>query len=614
MSNQSANNELTEAIRLRFRGSYEVPSKELTTAGGLAVISLIVQHGFVLTADAYRWLNWGDVLLAVFFFTELWRLIRGARNNRVDVIRRHGFELGVLGLFVLALFALLLGQWTSAASLQDVLALLNLPSSQRLFFWLVEAFLLVNICVLLLRFFQRIIVHGLRPEWLLAGSFGMLILLGTLLLLLPRATVPDKPLTLMEAVFMSTSAACVTGMAIRDVGTDFTTFGQMILMALFQVGGLGIVTFVAFVSVFSARSLPVSQMVAFRQIINAPILSDLKRSIAGIVLLTLAIEAAGVFALYYLAPASDAFNRFKWSVFHSVSAFSNAGFALQSNSLEPWRHDAAVNIVIMVLIILGGIGFLVLPEILRWALAWLGRISGWLRWRAPFLSGFAPVRLSIQTQLSLRVTLWLLIAGFVGFWFLESKHSLQYYTSAEGILVSMFQSVATRTAGFNTVVVGDLQPATLILVMVLMVIGACPVSAGGGIKTVTFGILLLALRAMILRKERVEVFGRTLPARALMTALSVFVLYIMAAVICLFLVAAFDPHIPFRSLMFEVIGALSTTGLSTGITADLSPASQLVLCAAMFVGRVGPISLVVSVFQSRRQVTYEFPEEEVVVG
>ena len=160
----------------------------------------------------------------------------------------------------------------------------------------------------------------------------------------------------------------------------------------------------------------------------------------------------------------------------------------------------------------------------------------------------------------------------------------------------------------------ELQDATLIFLMMLMVIGASPVSMGGGIKTVSFGILLLALRAMVMQRERVEAFGRSIPAKTLFAALSVFIIYVISASLGVFLLALFDPQMQLQDQAFEVISALSTVGLSTGITASLSPASKLVLCLAMFVGRVGPISLVLSVFQSRRNLTYEFPEEEVVVG
>jgi trk system potassium uptake protein len=208
----------------------------------------------------------------------------------------------------------------------------------------------------------------------------------------------------------------------------------------------------------------------------------------------------------------------------------------------------------------------------------------------------------------------LLVVGMLVFWMLEHQHMLRGRPASESLLVAAFQSVTPRTAGFNTVPTGQLQSATLVFLMMLMMIGANPVSTGGGIKTVSFAILLLALRAMVTRRDRVEAFGRTVPAKTLFAALSVFVLYVISAGLGIFLLALFDPGLNMQDRVFEVISALSTVGLSTGITAELSPGSKLVLCVAMFVGRVGPISLVLSVFHGGRTLTYEYPEEEVVVG
>jgi Trk-type K+ transport system membrane component len=268
----------------------------------------------------------------------------------------------------------------------------------------------------------------------------------------------------------------------------------------------------------------------------------------------------------------------------------------------------------MGLIVVGGLGFLVIPELIEY---FRGRIraSGWrIRSRNyKFLRPRRP-RLTVQTKMSLWVTFSLIAVGMLTFWLLESNHMLANAGIGEGLLTSAFQSITTRTAGFNTVSIGDLQPATLIVIMILMVIGGSPVSTSGGIKTLTFGILLLSLRTMILQKEKVEAFGRTLPQKALFTALSVFVLYIMTAAVGFFLLALFDPQIPLRELGFEMISALSTVGLSTGITSQLSTGSKVVLCVAMFIGRVGPISLVLSVFQSRKQTDYDFPDEDVIVG
>ena len=223
-------------------------------------------------------------------------------------------------------------------------------------------------------------------------------------------------------------------------------------------------------------------------------------------------------------------------------------------------------------------------------------------------------RIPVQTRLSALVSALLILAGLTGFWVLEAGHSLADKPFLTQFWVSLFQSVTARTAGFNTVAIDHLHPATLLLLIALMVVGACPVSTGGGIKTVTLAVLLLALRSLISGRERVEIYGRALPQRALLSALAVVVLYALVASLGVFGLAWCDPQIHLRSQLFEVVSALSTVGLSTGVTAQLSAGSQLILCLLMFVGRVGPIALVLSIVRTERPTRYQYPEEDLVVG
>jgi trk system potassium uptake protein TrkH len=220
----------------------------------------------------------------------------------------------------------------------------------------------------------------------------------------------------------------------------------------------------------------------------------------------------------------------------------------------------------------------------------------------------------MQTRLSAVVTVVLILAGLAGFWILEDGKILSGKPLETQFWISASQSVTTRTAGFNTVPMDQLQPATLLLLIALMAVGACPISTGGGIKTVTFAVLLLALRAFMTGREQVEIRGRALPQRVLLAALTVLVLYVFVASLGVFGLVLCDPQIPLRSQMFEAVSALSTVGLSTGITAHLSPGSQLILCVLMFIGRVGPISVVLSVVRSQRPTRYQYPEEDLVVG
>lgn len=580
-------------------------------AGVVAVASLVVQHGFPVGARLSPWLRWLDVALALVLVVDLVGALFKARP------RRRAWELRRIEVFLLAgLLTIGALAWLAPDALQErLLKFLHAASPGALSFALVQFWLLLSLGTQTLRATRRLFGRGVRPELVLAGSFAALIALGTLLLWVPNSTAPSAPpISLVDAWFTATSATCVTGLVVRDTGTEFSSLGQMIILALFQMGGLGIITFVAFLSVFATRALPVPQLVVLQQVIRAPAASDLRRLIFGILALTALVELSGVILLLAFLPAGgDALERLEWCVFHSVSAFCNAGFAFQVDSLVDYRGNLGMMVTFMLLIVLGGLGFLVVLELVNYRFTrtrHFRRLGFFRRLHA----GRTPARLSTQTQLAVRVTAALLFLGFVGFWGLEHAHLLRDMPLGEGLLAAAFQSVTARTAGFNTVEIGDLRTATLLLLMLLMVVGASPLSMGGGIKTVSFGLLLLALRAMVLRRDRVELFGRTVPTMTLVTALSVFVLYTLCAGVGTFLLACFDPHLTLRDQMFEVISALSTVGLSTGITAQLSVPSKAVLCVAMFIGRVGPLALVLCLFQGRRAVSYDFPEAELVAA
>ncbi len=584
-----------------------VPVWLMWGAGLLVFLSLSLQHGFALEPQPRRWLALLHGLLACCFAADLvFALFRERDWKRVFALRRFEYVL------LVTLTAFLVVSWFP---MPGELAVLHLPSAEALRLMAVRLFLLLMLGIQLLRGAQRLLEREARPELILAGSFAALILLGTFLLSLPNASAkPTDRISAFDAFFTATSAVCVTGMVVRDPGTDFSGFGQLVIMALFQAGGLGIITFVGFLSISSARALPVPQMVVFRQLIQAPQMSDLKRQFVGILVATGVLELSGALLMYQFLPADiETLARIKWSLFHSVSAFCNAGFALQADSLEPFRSNPGLILTFMGLILLGGLGFLVISELLAYRLT-RGRFFRRFAMFRRLYSGRVPGRLSVQARLTLTVTGVLLVAAFVGFWALESRYALRDRPLGEALLMSAFHAVTPRTAGFHIVPIESLQNATLVMLVVLMTIGASPVSTGGGIKTVSFAILLLALRALVVRRDGVEVFGRAVPARSLFAALSVFVLFVLGAALGTFLVSLFDPQMPLKDQAFEVISALSTVGFSTEATAELSPASRWVLCAAMFVGRVGPISLVLSVFHSRRQVTYELPEEDVVVG
>lgn len=587
-----------------------LPRSALLGIGLLSLGALVAEHGFALRSEIIFWIHILDAVLASGYIADR-GLLLVKWTKRWTVVRQRLFEFGVLTFF--ALVAVWFASSPNASA--SVARFLHQGNTGELRMNLLKLFLLANVLVQILRMQQRLLFRGTRPEWMLAGSFALLILAGTLLLILPRASAaPERPIRLLDALFTATSASCVTGLSVRDTGTEFSLLGQGIILVLFQAGGLGIMTFVAFLAVTSAESLPVPQMLAFRQLLGARTPALLKRQVRAIVIFTLLVETVGTACLYAsLPPEDDRLAKLGWSVFHSVSAFCNAGFSLSADSLIRVRENPGVMSTVMVLIVLGGLGFLVVTDLLGLQVSRMPLIRA-IPWVRRYNQRVPVYRVPVQTRLSALVTGLLIILGFVGFWMLEGSNTLAHKPFLTQFWISAFQSITARTAGFNTVPIDQLEPATLLLLTALMVVGACPVSTGGGIKTVTLAVLLLALRSLIAGRERVEVYGRALPQRVLLAALGVAVLYVSVAGLGLFGLAYCDPRLPFRSELFEVVSALSTVGLSTGITAELSPGSRVILCILMFIGRVGPISLVLSVVRMERPTRYQFPEEDLVVG
>lgn len=438
-------------------------------------------------------------------------------------------------------------------------------------------------------------LHRLPPAAWVALSFAALIAAGTLLLKLPWATPAEAPVGWLDALFTSTSASCVTGLAVRDTGTGFTGFGQAVILLLIQVGGLGVMTFALFIVVAGGR-FSLDQ----RQLVEQTLAGE--RSLAPrdlirlVLTFTVGCEALGALGLW-LAFRGE-LERPAWqAVFHAVAAFANAGFSLLPDNLSRFRGDLAVNAAVMLLIVLGGLGFLAVEDLLR----------ARLRWR----------RLTLHTRIVVSASALLVVGGALGFWLIEHRLSLAGLPPGEQVLASLFQSVTARTAGFNTVDFAALAPATLLGMIVLMYIGGSPGSCAGGIKTTTAATMVLALRAGLAGRHNVNVFGRTLSRRTVALAFAATTSALAAANAGLFALLLIEapPAGPgrFADYAFEAMSALGTVGLSTGLTPTLEPASRLVLVALMFLGRVGPLTLA-AVVAGRRADDWQHPGEAVMIG
>jgi trk system potassium uptake protein TrkH len=443
---------------------------------------------------------------------------------------------------------------------------------------------------------------------ILAGSFTFAILLGTLLLSLPLAQAGD-PVSVLDAFFTATSAVCVTGLTVVDTGTRFSPAGQAVVLALIQVGGLGLMTFAVFVGVVLGRKVAFTDRMVIQDSMHHTPKAGVRRLVRYVLGFTLASEAAGALLLWLRFRGQFPSGEAAWqSVFHAVSAFCNAGFGLLPDNLVRYRGDLLVNLAITALIVVGGLGFLVNMEVRDQAVL---RLRGR---RAPMLT--------LHARLALTVTAALLVAGTLAFLALEWDNALRGLPPGERLLASWFQSVTPRTAGFNTVDYGRVSSDTLFFTILLMFVGASPGSTGGGIKTTTFGLLVALVVARWRGRGRATVFHRTIPHavmdRALMLTLLAWALVSLGIGLLVFTETHGRPfgeaEPRFVALMFEAVSAFGTVGLSTGLTPSLSPAGKLVLAALMFVGRVGPLTLVLAVGPRQERGRFRYAEENVMVG
>ena len=445
---------------------------------------------------------------------------------------------------------------------------------------------------------------GPGPLRKLIGSFLGLILLGTALLKLPAATPPDRPIGWIDALFTATSATCVTGLVVRDTGTEFTLFGQLVILGLIQAGGLGLLTFSLFILALFRGRVSLAQRSVFEQTLAHQAGHRLWPVLRLVILFTFATEGIGALLLFLrwlpeMGAGRAAYN----AVFHAVSAFCNAGFGLRPDSLTAWRGDAWIVLTVSALIVLGGLGFFTVFE-----------VAESRRMRTP---------ISVHSKLALTVSAGLTVLGTVLIWILEAGRGFSGMGEGEKLLAAFFQSVTTRTAGFNTVDLAQLAPGTLFLMTLLMFIGGSPGSCAGGIKTTTIGVLIMATLTRLKGHVNVNAFRRTLREVTVNNALTIALWGAIGAVAALFaLILLQSPggnvaqeRSLFFDYLFETISALATVGLSTGITADLSPASRVLVALLMFLGRMGPLTLASSLAGSHGAVDdWQYAQEEVMLG
>ncbi|HUP01790.1 MAG TPA: TrkH family potassium uptake protein [Gemmatimonadota bacterium] len=445
-------------------------------------------------------------------------------------------------------------------------------------------------------------MRRIDPALLLIGSFAGLIAVGTALLSLPVSWAGGRSIGVIDALFTATSAVCVTGLITLDTARAWSPFGQAVILGLIQVGGLGLLTFATFFMLLFGRPLSLSQRGVLARSHGKLTRVEVRGLLIRIVTYALTIEAVGavILAGFFARDAGLASGIWQ-GAFHAVSGFCNAGFSLFSTNLEAYAGSWVVNLTIMALVVLGGISFIVITD-----------VEAWLRRRR---------RLALHSKVVLATTAVLIAGAAAIFYAFEYRNVLDGRPRSEALLITLFQSVTPRTAGFNTVPYGELTNATLMLTLILMFVGGSPGSTAGGVKTSTVAILFGVLRSRARGMRHATLFRRSVPEPVVGEAIAIVLLSVLLVMGMTFALQWTElRHLAhpgvrgeFLSLNFEAVSAFGTVGLSMGETPGLKSASKIVIVLLMFIGRLGPLTLALALGR-RRRVDYYYAEEAVLVG
>ena len=419
--------------------------------------------------------------------------------------------------------------------------------------------------------------------------------MGTILLSLPTASSDGHKIELIDALFTSTSATCVTGLIVLNTGQDFSLFGQWVILILLQIGGLGIMTFSTMFAFLVGKKITLRQRLILQESLNQFSVGGLLRFAKYILIFTFVFELVGSLFLYYLwHDLYASHNLLFLSLFHAVSAFCNAGFSLFSDSLIQFNSNPAVNFVFIFLIVAGGIGFLVLLELYEYPLK---------------------KKLSLHSKIVLLASIILIILGAGGIFLFEYSNmdTLGLFSLPDKVMGSFFQSITARTAGFNTIATSHLSNASLLFIVLFMFIGASPSSTGGGIKTTTISIMLLRVIASLKGKRHLSLYKRRIPSDIINKAWEIAFLSLLWIIVFTILLSYVEKF-RFIEILFELISAFGTVGLSTGITSSLSFSGKIIIVLTMFAGRLGPLILALSLITKKEPVLIEYPKENLMVG
>ncbi len=576
-------------------------------AAAVVVASFVMLFGFPEPLLPKAILYIVQVILLFVFITE--KIIRffNIFSSR-DFFRANAFEMPLLIILGVVVFGA--GRWFGT------------PDAGTIRHAAVGIYLVLQVVTKVCRTVVNKAASGRNPAQVLIASFLVLIISGAGLLMLPKAST-DENVGCVDALFTATSATCVTGLIVKDTGKDFSMMGQIIILAMIQLGGLGIVVFGAVLALLLGQAFSLRESVAMQDLLSARTLSRIGNIIAFIFIGTMLFELVGAVALFGMwndVPGRVGSLHEQWfcSFFHSISAFCNAGFSLFDDSFIAYNKNWGLYSIICPLIILGGLGFGVLYDLFSITTDKIKRsLKNRFSSRQQFLRE-PPKKVQLQTKIVLVVSALLIVLGAASILLFERYTGTgnQQAQNSSSILTAIFQSITARTAGFNTINVTELSPSSRFILILLMFIGGSPGSTAGGIKTVTFAVVIMTAIAALRKRWEVEIFKRSIPIVVVGRAITVTLLFVgvlFTAALALSITEASNSF-TMSDIIFEASSALGTVGLTTGITPSLTNAGKVIIIAVMLIGRLGPLTLLALLTFNLKPAKYNYAEEALIVG
>ncbi|HEX3072158.1 MAG TPA: potassium transporter TrkG [Ignavibacteriales bacterium] len=565
----------------------------VTSIIGLSAI--IIEYGFNVKQAVVEVLHTVSMgVIVIFVLYQFFQVIIAEKKSAY--IRNHIIEFIIILLIFIEIISLLLG----ASIVGRIGVALNLKNAAFLYIIFVQLFIVIGLFAGGLRYNKVILSSKIHPARLFVLSFVFTILIGALFLSLPRSTTGGH-IPFIDALFTSTSAVCVTGLVVVDTATYYTQFGQTVILILIQIGGLGLMTFTTFFTLFLSGGLGIKESFVLGDMMEEENIGELSRILSFLIIITFSIELIGAAILFASIYGTMPFDEALFSsIFHSISAFCNAGFSLFSlNLFDPTiKTNYVFTTTISLLIILGGIGF---PTIINLS----------QRGRAKDISKKLSNRITLQTKIVVLVTAVLIIGGTIGTYYLEYNHSLKGLDQFAKIHGAYFQSVVSRTAGYNSVDISKFTDATSMFYCFLMFVGASPGGTGGGIKTTTFAVLVLSFWAYVRNSRSVSFGKRTIPKEVILRSLFKTLFTLLLIFIAVFILTLTDKGKHVIDLTFEAFSAFATVGLSKGITSALTVSGKAVIILLMLIGRVGPLTFVYNFVAIKKDIDYDYPSENI---